>query len=288
MAEKIKSIKTKFLWAFAIVPVLPAGVFLFYLISTAFPWVDSVTNMEEELLKTHVIRNVEMTNRVVSFHIRDYLAYFPKSTKELLNDEYFGKIAVQPVLKTGYTAVWEYFGEDSLLMQWHPQKRLSKGFNMYKLKDKLPDFWLIFKKATPHNDRVEGFYKWQEETGEKRDKFMVCEYTGTRNYMVVSTAYLDQFTKPIEDISLQNKKGFSSLRMIAIVIGIILIAGGALAGIYISRNIVTPIEKLTGIADRFSKGDINVDIDIKSSDEIGILAKAFKLLKETIKKLIGG
>ncbi len=53
-------------------------------------------------------------------------------------------------------------------------------------------------------------------------------------------------------------------------------------GLIISATINRPIKTLMVAADKISKGDLDVDIDINSKDEIGILADSFKRMSETI------
>jgi putative methionine-R-sulfoxide reductase with GAF domain len=55
---------------------------------------------------------------------------------------------------------------------------------------------------------------------------------------------------------------------------------------FLAGNIVRPLQLLTDAALRVSVGDLNVDLDIHSSDEIGILATAFNNMTAQIKNLI--
>ena len=50
-----------------------------------------------------------------------------------------------------------------------------------------------------------------------------------------------------------------------------------------ARAIVTPIMKLTDAAERMSLGDLNVKIDIKSKDEIGLLAQAIGRMQTSLR-----
>lgn len=59
-----------------------------------------------------------------------------------------------------------------------------------------------------------------------------------------------------------------------------------LFGFLYSRSISTPIIKLTQQADNFRRGNLEVAIDIKSTDEIGVLGKSFYEMAERIKLLV--
>ncbi|MFZ5351661.1 MAG: methyl-accepting chemotaxis protein [Bacillota bacterium] len=67
---------------------------------------------------------------------------------------------------------------------------------------------------------------------------------------------------------------------------IIIITGGMLLaiglGIVISRIISKPIKVMVAAAEKMADGDLNVDINIKTKDEIGVLAKAFSNMADNI------
>jgi methyl-accepting chemotaxis protein len=50
-----------------------------------------------------------------------------------------------------------------------------------------------------------------------------------------------------------------------------------------ARAIVTPIRKLTEVAERMSLGDLNMQINIPSKDEIGLLAQAIKRMQTSLR-----
>lgn len=70
--------------------------------------------------------------------------------------------------------------------------------------------------------------------------------------------------------------------MIAIIIGAML---AALAlGFFIARIISKPVNQMVDVANKLAKGDIDVHIETKSKDEIGILAKAFGDMIENVRQ----
>ena len=50
-----------------------------------------------------------------------------------------------------------------------------------------------------------------------------------------------------------------------------------------ARAIVTPVRKLTDAAERMSLGELNVKIDVKSRDEIGLLAQAIGRMQTSLR-----
>ena len=76
--------------------------------------------------------------------------------------------------------------------------------------------------------------------------------------------------------------------MTATVTMIIVVAGGVfiaiLLGVFISRMISKPVNKMVLAADRLALGDVNVNVTADTEDEIGRLAEAFAGMVENIKK----
>ena len=50
-----------------------------------------------------------------------------------------------------------------------------------------------------------------------------------------------------------------------------------------ARAVVTPIKKLTDVAERMSLGDLNAEIDIRSKDEVGLLAQAIGRMQVSLR-----
>lgn len=62
----------------------------------------------------------------------------------------------------------------------------------------------------------------------------------------------------------------------------------ALLSFYLAKSVTKPLKQLTEVANKISMGDIKVKIDVKSKDEIGDLAKAFKRMVNSLKILMKG
>ena len=70
-----------------------------------------------------------------------------------------------------------------------------------------------------------------------------------------------------------------NLAMYLLIMTLILIISIALL---LARTLVRPIKELTGITTRMSMGELDIDFDAKSKDEIGQLAGAIKLLQTSL------
>lgn len=73
------------------------------------------------------------------------------------------------------------------------------------------------------------------------------------------------------------------------VIAIIAVAGilGLLVGLFIAKTISDPIQGLVRVADKAAHGDLTEDVHARSTDEIGILTKAFGDMMTSLRSLIG-
>ncbi len=90
-------------------------------------------------------------------------------------------------------------------------------------------------------------------------------------------------------ISLSSKSalleaGKSNKRIL--LIGLLAITLGIVGAVFMAKRISNPINKLAVEAKAISGGDLNRNIDINSSDEVGVLADAFRYMTWSLKKHI--
>lgn len=90
-------------------------------------------------------------------------------------------------------------------------------------------------------------------------------------------------------IQQESQEIFTSLqkvqRLAWFLLGITVLVVTLIAWI-LARAIVIPIKKLTSAAERMSLGDLNVDIDIKSKDEVGLLAQAINRMQTSLRMAV--
>jgi len=89
-------------------------------------------------------------------------------------------------------------------------------------------------------------------------------------------------------IALQQEDAevFAAIKRVQLVALILLAATVVLVSLiawFSARAIVTPIMKLTEVAERMSLGDLNMQINIPSKDEIGLLAQAIKRMQTSLR-----
>lgn len=83
----------------------------------------------------------------------------------------------------------------------------------------------------------------------------------------------------------QSDSANQAITIMIIVVAIAIILG-IVMGIVVSRIISNPIKKLSVAADKLAQGNTDVDLNIDSKDEVGMLAVAFDGFINAIKKLI--
>ncbi len=155
----------------------------------------------EEALNQNFITEVDLAKEkiklkaeIVSKQIQEYIEEHPKKTvKDLQEDANFQKIAVQPVGKTGYTAVTD---SNSLICRFHTKKQIV-NLDLSSLATALPGFWKIMSKTRGGNIS-EGFYEWKEPDGSVRKKYMYIDVVKAKTadnvvLTVAATTYIDEF-----------------------------------------------------------------------------------------------
>jgi methyl-accepting chemotaxis protein len=84
----------------------------------------------------------------------------------------------------------------------------------------------------------------------------------------------------------ENTEVFAAIKRVQLVALILLgvtIVVVSLIALISARAIVTPIMKLTEVAERMSLGDLNMQINVPSKDEIGLLAQAIKRMQTSLR-----
>jgi methyl-accepting chemotaxis protein len=88
----------------------------------------------------------------------------------------------------------------------------------------------------------------------------------------------------------EHKEVFQTLkdiqRFAIILLGITVVCVTLLAW-FLARRVTRPIKKLTNAAEQMSLGDLNVEIDVTSKDEIGHLAQALGRMQTSLRLAIG-
>jgi len=105
--------------------------------------------------------------------------------------------------------------------------------------------------------------------------------TDLRNELAELLTYNDEAAKERSDHNDVLAANASTTMLISIIFGVI---ASIVLGLYISRVISKPINKMVQVADKLAMGDVNVNVEADSKDEIGSLATSFGKMIENIRK----
>lgn len=79
-------------------------------------------------------------------------------------------------------------------------------------------------------------------------------------------------------------KAIKTLSAIAILAGIFIIGLVFIISLYLSNTLISPVKKLTDLAYEISKGNYKIKVEIKSKDEIGVLASSINHMVQEMGK----
>ncbi len=198
----------------------------------------------------------------------------------MLADQELAAIAVQPVGKTGYTALY-----DSKGMTWFHSNPKLVGADMHMFAATLPEFWAIFD-ASLDGTVVGSYYTWKDPDGSLRQKYMECVPVRNTSFHIAATTYIDEFYAPINDTQKKALSIFQQTRLqlfaaIAAVTALALLIALGLSS-YISRPIASVIEASKAVEmGHFSSVDLS-EVE-KRKDELGGLARVFSKMAEQVR-----
>jgi len=172
--------------------------------------------------------------------------------------------------KTGYLFIFDTNGK----MLIHPNSNIN-GKDFSKVPNPGHNSFIFDDLVKASKDTKVLYYKWDKPEDKGNyiyDKVSWIEYIPSLNWYICSSAYIDDFKDSSKEIR----------NFIILVSLIIFIVVGIYSYIYL-RKILKPITSLTNMTLKVANGNYNIQSDIKSNDEIGVLAKQFNTMVKTIK-----
>mgnify|MGYP003885964861 CR=1 FL=1 len=143
--------------------------------------------------ETMVTYKAQGIAKEVSLYLQHYPTY---RLKEIREDPYFRVLAVQPVGETGYSFLYE---KGTGIIRFHPNSKFI-DIDMHTLAKRFPRWWKIVERSLT-GVSARGYYRWQDQDGKIRDKFMVCVPAEGTPYMVAATISLEEFLSPVQQAS---------------------------------------------------------------------------------------
>lgn len=148
--------------------------------------------------------------------------------------------------------------------------------------DKMGKSIIAPKKAKSQSDIPKDLLK----KFKNRKNLNISQYTQKNSYLYVK--FIEGFdwyvvaTVPIDELKLASKSITSTIISVALVVLVLSLLFSTL----FFRKLLLPISKLSKVAKRVSKGDLKARAEVKSSDEVGVLAQSFNEMIVTIEQNI--
>ena len=233
--------------------------------------------------------------RDVALQCEIYLKAHPDLHRQDFSyDPEFNQIAVQKVGKNGYTCLISEpdpnYGPHG--MGWciwaHPNPNIIGIDDIDMIRKALgPYFEKFWEVLTACKGRKEstGPYRWKDPDGKIRQKYMAIAPINIpgKPFSLMATSYIDEFTQKTDSLrEYAHKMAQHTRNIILMVLGALIVIIGFCIIIYgyrLTRN----IQYLTEAADRISVGDLEAEIEIKSTDEIGNLAEAISRMQDSLR-----
>jgi len=281
------NLRTKMVLLFLFIPlVLMIGASLLYLWQLE-QMSALLTKESTKIVNQMAEEKIADLSTAVAIQSRLYLLAHPELKKEdFMNDMGFKTLAIQKVGLTGYTALYEMPDPENVWRTWAHVNPKIISIDMSTLKKPLgrnfPGFWKIYT-GVKGGKRSQGYYTWQDKDGKFRDKFMVCTPVAGTPFVVAATTYLDEFTGPIKLMESRAEILTQKTRLMTYaILGGTLLLIGIIVSIY-GHRLTGKIKSLTDVAERISIGDLEIEVEAQSRDEIGELAEAISRMQESIR-----
>jgi len=94
----------------------------------------------------------------------------------------------------------------------------------------------------------------------------------------------EESTNYAKEVSDSNTAIARRSAVMIVIVAVVSVIGALLLGLFIARIISVPVKKMVVAADKLALGEIDVNLDIDTKDEIGTLASSFGVLIESTKE----
>jgi GAF domain-containing protein/HAMP domain-containing protein len=217
--------------------------------------------------------------------IEQYLANHPEidpsDMTTLMADQDLEVIAVQPVVgDSGYTAVFDA----SAITYFHPNPEIV-GVDLETLGADYPEFWRIIK-GSLYGVSSEGDYDWPEPDGTVKRKFMAIEPVGDTPLRVAATAYHEELTRPVQDLTetMREMVRLTQLNFILFALGVAVVA--IVVAVTAAASFTDPLREIAEAAGRAMKGEWDAIRPFRRSDEMGKLSLALYDMTGRMRELV--
>ncbi|MDI6631897.1 MAG: methyl-accepting chemotaxis protein, partial [Thermoanaerobacteraceae bacterium] len=177
---------------------------------------------------------------------------------------------------------------DSYLSKVEPLLETEEGRQIYKnFQDKVNDFKRYGEEVISLVQAREAAKGANRTTVEKQLDEYLRSNEGVVGAMVeAGEALANRQSNRLETGTSETSATAKQTILISTVIAAIVFFLGLIITFSIARIISRPVNKLAQMADKLARGDVNVDIEVNTKDEIGLLSKSFKTMTDTVKAMV--
>ncbi len=284
--KKGMGLRMKMMFLFLIVPITLFAVSGIYYVMQMKRFSDTLTQESTAVVKKMGENNIKEIARLVAGQCKQYLLSHPELSKDqFMNDSDFQKMSIQRVGLTGYTAL---YSAGPFTTWTHPNRRIVGKALLPILRKPLgKEYDRFFKiiKEIENGNNIEnsGYYLWQDPDGALREKFMVMTPLEGTQFGIAATVYLDEFIRPVNKIIKRADKSTRITRNTILTTLVITLVLMAIIVFFYAHRITGRIKTLTDLAERISVGEMDAEINIESSDELGTLGEAISRMQDSIR-----
>jgi GAF domain-containing protein/HAMP domain-containing protein len=239
----------------------------------------------EEMGRAAIRDKALATARQIELYLRYNPNVDPFDAAALEADTELAALAVQPVGRTGYTAVFD----DKAVTHFHVNPELI-GQDLSTQADDLPEFWAILS-ASLNGSPAEGYYDWEDADGFIRRKFMATAPVANTPLRVAATTYIEEFTEifqPVRQMKADLEQMIALTRgrfiLLALAVGLI---GSVLVG-FIGIQFIAPLRQMAVSASRVVEGEWEAIQPSNRRDELGTLSRALYAMTRRVQGLVQG
>ena len=199
------------------------------------------------------------------------------------HDEYLRDIAVQKIQNTGYSGLHDGIGKSDGHYVFH-MNRAVEGQDLSGLKNKLPFLWQAIEINLQGRETC-SYYLW-DDGAKLREKFFVGIPVKGTDCILFATVYVDEFYGPVR--AAENSIRNEMMLTIHLLLGstVLLTFIMIIISILLARKISWPMRQLARHAQVIGAGNLDVNIAIKSRDEVGELAGVLNKMSSDLKAYI--
>lgn len=158
-----------------------------------------------------------------------------------------------------------------LLASLQAERRLPENTSPTQVSTNLPDL----EKALNSFDNKPLFTSHFAGSGGEIDNAAVLKLS-QRPWLVTASQSQAAYLAPVT-----NQARTATLATLVILILV------AVAAVIVSQSFTNPLIRLTQVAQQISEGDLSVQAEVKSQDEIGLLAGTFNIMTTQLRELVG-